>query len=361
MKNQYMINVVHRKRHYVTAILTVIIVSALSYPFADVIGYRAVALLLLFTVSLLSLRMDLFPVLAGAAASALIWNFFFIPPHFTFHIGTMEDGLMFAMYFIVALLNGVFSARIRRAEKKMRQKEERARAAKLYDTIFNSLSHELRTPIASLLGASENLLTNKRLTEEMKQKLYSEIETSAERLNRLVDNLLNMSRLESGSIKPKWEWCDVNELLFSAVNRLDKELSNHKVGVNIPQNLPLVLLDFGLMEQALFNLLYNASIYTPDNSEIEITGNFEGQLCIITIADNGHGFPNDDMELVFGKFYRTKGSKSGGTGLGLSIVKGIVEAHDGTIKLENRPSGGAKFTIQIPTKGMNINNLEIDK
>ncbi|MCU0345977.1 MAG: DUF4118 domain-containing protein, partial [Saprospiraceae bacterium] len=254
---------------YAFSLAAIVAVALACYPVAGVIGYRSVALLLLFAVSVLSLRMSLRPVMAAATASALIWNFFFIPPQFTFHIGSMEDGLMFAMYFIVALLNGVFSARIRRAEEQARQKEERARAAKLYDTLFNSLSHELRTPIATILGASDNLLSeNTKLPESSKQELFKEINTASERLNRLVDNLLNMSRLDSGFIQPKLDWCDVRELVFTVLNGLKKELAAHKLEVNIPENLPLFKLDFGLMEQVLTNILYNASLYTPTGAAI---------------------------------------------------------------------------------------------
>lgn len=339
--------------------LAVVAVAALvCYPFAGVIGYRSVALLLLFVVSVLSLRMSLRPVLAAATLSALAWNFFFIPPQFTFHIGSVEDGLMFGMYFIVALLNGVFSARIRRAEELARQKEERARAAKLYDTLFNSLSHELRTPIATILGASDNLLSaNDSLSEGNKQELFREINTASERLNRLVDNLLNMSRLDSGFIQPQLDWCDVRELVFTVINGLKKELAAHKIEVDIPENLPLFKLDFGLMEQVLTNILYNASVYTPAGAQISVHCEAADNQCVIVVVDAGPGFPKCDIELVFEKFYRSKNARTGGVGLGLSIAKGFVDAHHGSIQLENVPGGGAKFRIAIPSEKLEIEKL----
>ncbi len=341
-------------RQYGFSLAVVTAVAILSYPLADIIGYRSVALLLLFALSLLSLRMSLYPMLAAAAVSAMVWNFFFIPPQFTFHIDSVEDGLMFAMYFIVALLNGVLNARIRRAEELARQKEDRANAAKLYDTIFNSLSHELRTPIASILGASDNLLTNSRLSEELKQNLYTEISTSSERLNRLVDNLLNMSRLDSGFLQPKLDWCDLGELFAAVTRGLEKELKNHQLEVEVPDELPLFKLDFGLMEQVLTNILYNASLYTPPGGKISLLGKLADNQCVITVKDKGPGLKPADIDHVFEKFYRPKEARTGGLGLGLSIAKGFTEAHGGTISVENAADGGAVFTLRIPTEVLSV-------
>ncbi len=346
------------RRQFFVSFLVISLMSVTCIPIADFFGYRAVALVLLLSVSLLALRMSLYPVLLAATLGALIWNFFFIPPQFTLHISNLEDLLMFGMYFIVALLNGVFSTRIRKAEEMAIQKEERESAAKLYDTIFNSLSHELRTPLATIIGASDNLISHEtQLGEENKQQLITEINTAAERLNRLVDNLLSMSRLDSGSIKPRFIWCDLKELVFKVLNELSKELQGFNIRLNIPENLPLFKLDFGLMEEVLINIIYNASIYTPRGTEITVTCGALDNRCIIEILDNGPGFPKGDLELVFEKFFRSKNSRTGGIGLGLSIAKGFVDAHNGTINLENAPNGGAKFTISIPAETMDVDNV----
>ena len=338
------------KQSYFISVTIICLVSAICYPFTALIGYRTVALILLFTVSLLAMKLSLYPVLLAAFLSALIWDFFYIPPHFTFLVSKSEDMLMLGMYFIVAMLNGVLTSRIKHFEGLAIQREERVNALKLYDTIFNSISHEFRTPIATILGASDNLLTqNAKFDETTKQKLYQEISTATERLNRLVDNFLNVSRLESGSIRPKLDWCDINELLYSVVNRLEKELINHQVTVKVPQNIPFFKLDFALMEQAIYNIVYNGSIYTPKNSTITLTAANLSNQCFITIADNGKGFTQHDLEQVFAKFYRSNEEKTGGLGLGLSITKGLIEAHGGTIRVENVAGSGSLFTITIPT------------
>lgn len=339
------------KYPYFLSIISVCLVSILCYPFVYLIGYRAVALLLLFTVSLLAMKLSLYPVLVAAGLSALIWDFFYIPPHFTFLVSKSEDVLMLVMYFIIAILNGVLTSRIKYFETLAIQREERVNALKLYDTLFNSISHEFRTPIAAILGASDNLLTqNSKFDESTKQKLYQEINTATERLNRLVGNLLNVSRLESGTIRPKLDWCDVSELLYSVVNSLKKELSNHEVVLKIPENIPYFKLDFALMEQAIYNIVYNGTIYTPKKSTITLSVANLSNQCFITIADNGKGFPQDDLGQVFEKFYRSNEEKTGGLGLGLSITKGFIEAHGGTIKVENVAGSGSLFTIIIPTE-----------
>ena len=263
------------------------------------------------------------------------------------------------MYFIIAMVHAVLTYKIRQIQKDARKKEEKANTLKLYNTLLNSLSHELRTPIATIIGASDNLLMNaNKLTDDNKANLLSEISLASLRLNQQVENLLNMSRLESGFIQPKKDWCDVNELIYASIKHMEDHSDDHKIVVQVKENLPLFKLDVGLMEQVLYNLISNAIIYTPVNSTVIITADCAGNNCIIIVEDDGKGFPAEEKEKAFEKFYRLKYSKTGGTGLGLSIAKGFVEAHNGTIRLESSNSGGAKFTIEIPTEISSLNDLK---
>ena len=360
-----------RESHYFISILIVCSVAALCFPFTEWIGYHSVALLLLLTVSVLAMRFSLYPVLLAATLSALIWDFFFIPPLFTFTVSSKEDVLLLIMYFVVALLNGVFNYKLRQFEHISRQKEERETAIKLYNTLFDSLSHELRTPIATILGATDALQENdEKLTKFAKHELTSEITNAALRLNTQFENLLNISRLDSGFIKPNMEWCDVNELVYNVLNKNQKKLTQHQTLIDIPDDLPLVRLDFGLMEQVLGNLISNAANYTAPQSLISIQAylikEHEGSMTDdenddnslvdtetnklhIEISDNGNGIPEDEIELIFDKFYRLKNTQSGGTGLGLFIAKGFVEAQGGSIKVLNKQDKGALFIIELPT------------
>ncbi len=167
-----------------------------------------------------------------------------------------------------------------------------------------------------------------------------------------------MSRLETGFIKLKKDWVDLNELVYDVINRLHQDLEFHHVIVDIEDNLPLFKLDFGLMEQVIKNLLMNALTYTPKGSTIKIIGSCVDDNCIIKIEDNGNGFPAQEIDKVFDKFYRLENTQPGGTGLGLSIVKGFIEAHDGKITLENKEPSGARFLIEIPTRTSYIKNLK---
>jgi two-component system sensor histidine kinase KdpD len=336
------------------------------------------AFVLLLAVSLIAVIFDIIPVLLAALLSALTWDFFFIPPRFTFRVTSAEDALLLLMYFVIALINSILTHRIRRFEKLARQKEEKANTIKLYNTLLNSLSHELKTPLATIVGAADNLLNEpRRLSDVNKRNLVVEISMASLRLNRQVENLLSMSRLESGFIQPKKDWCDINEMIYAVVNRLEANLKNYDLKIMIEENLPLYKLDYGLIEQVLYNLVYNATIYTPEFSELYIIAKNnsnriyqldpddtmqsriarETDYLTLIIEDRGPGFPEDELEKVFDKFYRLKNSKTGGTGLGLSIVKGFVEAHRGIVILENVPHG-ARFTIEIPTEVSYIKNLK---
>jgi K+-sensing histidine kinase KdpD len=224
-----------------------------------------------------------------------------------------------------------------------------AESERLYTTLFNSISHEIRTPITTLLGASETLMEDAVGGQpKVRRELAQEIQSAAERLDHVVQNLLAMTRLESGLIQPKLDWTDVHDVVNSSLHKLKKELSGHSLSIDISPSLPLVKLHFGLMEQVLVNLLRNAATHTPNASTISINAFADGTHCVITVSDNGPGFPEDSLRRVFEKFYRVPGSRPGGVGLGLSIALGFVQAQKGSIVVENCDGGGAKFTIRLP-------------
>jgi two-component system, OmpR family, sensor histidine kinase KdpD len=480
---------------YLITSLIVIMASVVSFLLKDLIGYQVVSFVLLFLVSILALFYGTGPILLAATISALIWDFFFIPPPYTLHIERPVDVLMLIMFFIIALMNGILTSRVRDQEKKIRIREERTHALyqltreltmttgfeevskiatryiqkyfnldcaiflkndqghfhnriqndtkielsenelsiaawvfrnsvkagkftdtlpsteftfyplsgnndnmgviavkhpqvftqgedqfweaflsqisgkyereflwnaakkafllsesdKLYKTLFNSISHELRIPVATIMGASDSLLTQ-GYPDEIKLNLYSEINKASVRLNRLIENLLNMSRLESGRITPRPDWCDVHDLANKIASNLNQELLPFNFQAVIPPDMPLVQIDFGLIEQALHNLVLNATQNAPTGTTIRIKFFYDNGFLIVKVMDRGKGFPESELSSVFNKFYRGKDASAGGTGLGLSIVKGFVEAHQGSVIAENRQNGGAIFTIKIPVK-----------
>jgi two-component system, OmpR family, sensor histidine kinase KdpD len=481
-------------RQYLIATFVVIATSLICYFIQSFIGYQVVSFALLFAVSILAFFCGTGPVLLSATLSAIIWDFFFIPPPFTLHIDRPVDMLMLLMFFIIALLSGVLTSRIKRQQMKIRIREERTNALyqltkelstangidevvniakndikkyfnlnsriilrndegkldykvygdtkvnlakndisvaewtfqhsskagrhtdtlpsgkytfyplkgnqmnlgviavqldvvftqgeeqfweafvsqisgkfereylrnltkqafvltesdKLYKTLFNSISHELRIPVATIMGASDSLIATQH-SPEITSELSIEIFKASKRLNRLIENLLNMSRLESGHIKPRLDWCDIHDIVNKVTESLQEELRPFALHIVIPQDMPLVRLDFGLMEQVLYNLLYNATQYASSSTSLRIKAFYDNGIITIQVMDRGPGFPPAEIGLIFNKFYRVEGSGAGGTGLGLSIAKGFVLAHNGTIVAENRQNGGAKFTIRIPS------------
>jgi two-component system sensor histidine kinase KdpD len=230
---------------------------------------------------------------------------------------------------------------------------------RLYKSLFNSISHELRIPVATIMGSSDTLLSGE-FDKDTNMHLYIEINKASERLNRLIDNLLNMSRLESGRITPKLDWHDVNDLANKVIVVLKNELEKFNLEISIPDDMPLVKIDFGLMEHVLHNLVLNATQYSKPGTTIRIKMYYDHQSFIMQVMDRGPGFPPDELQNVFNKFYRLDGSISGGTGLGLSIVRGFVQAHNGNVTIENRKNGGSIITVKIPAEIHDMKNIKLE-
>lgn len=488
---------------YFMASLAVTITAAIFFLVKNFVGYQVVSFVLLFVVSILAFFFGTGPILLASTLSSLMWDYLFIPPPYTLHVERPEDMLMLIMFFIIALLNGVLTSRVKSQEMKIRIREQRTHALyqlakeltttngitevlelaiadirkyfkfesaiflkdetgrlekqtrhetgllfsenewsvadwtfrhsakagkftetlpsgnftfyplkgnventgvvallqtkaftqgeeqfwegflpqisgkiereflreaarnayilnesdKLYKTLFNSISHELRIPVATIMGASDTLIAQD-YTPETRKVLLDEINTAAVRLNRLIENLLNMSRLDSGRLTPRIDWCDLNDLANKVIHTLSAELQPFHIHCVLPDDMPLVQLDYGLMEQVLHNLLLNASQHAPEGSNIRMKFFYDNGVLVIEIMDRGPGFTPADLPMVFNKFYRGELAIAGGTGLGLSIVKGIVEAHKGTISAENRANGGARITIKIPTKISEISDIQ---
>lgn len=312
-------------------------------------------------VSLEAMLMDIVPVLISAFLSALIWNFFFIPPIFTFHIDHAEDVLMFFLYFIIALVNAVLTSQIRKEEKKSIDKKEKENTIKLYSAFFNSLSHELRTPISSIISAIDMLKDNfNTFSLEKNKEILGYISSDILRLNKQVHNMLNMSRLESGHLKLKLEWLDINDLINSAISKTRQVFDKCIIIFDENKNIPLVKLDNSILEQAVINILINAFQHNEEKINVQINAFVLNNFFVIEIEDNGTGIPEDNLLLIFNKFYRSDETRTGGTGLGLSISKGFIEALNGTLDVENVSPHGLKFTIKIKVEIKEINKIDYE-
>ncbi|MBC8009249.1 MAG: DUF4118 domain-containing protein, partial [Burkholderiales bacterium] len=249
--------------------------------------------------------------------------------------------------------------------EQLRVASESARLAseseKLHRALLDSVSHELKTPLAVITGSAEALLAlNLKLvpstaiseTNEAAcaASFVSEIALAARRLQRLVNNLLDVTRLESGALRPRLDWCDLRDIINAALDATADLRREHPTTVNLPDDLPPVRGDFALLEQAVFNLLHNAAAHTPAGTAIEVTAHIDtlDREAWITVADRGPGLPAAHAAQIFDRFARGNPARAGGLGLGLSIVRGFAEAHGGRIEASANPGGGARFTLYVP-------------
>ncbi|MBK1839175.1 sensor histidine kinase KdpD [Azospirillum sp. YIM B02556] len=227
-----------------------------------------------------------------------------------------------------------------------------AETERLRSALLTSISHDLRTPLASILGSATSLVSYGPMMDEADRRdLAATIQEEAERLNRFIANLLDMTRLESGAIRPRTGAVDLSEVVGSALERMSRILAGHRVEVDLAAGLPMVDIDAVLIEQALFNLLDNAGKYAPAGSLITVRGRQDGGFVRIEVLDEGGGLPPEDVERIFDKFYRVHAQdrQRAGTGLGLAICRGFVEAMGGTVTAGNRRDrSGAVFTLTLP-------------
>jgi two-component system, OmpR family, sensor histidine kinase KdpD len=227
-------------------------------------------------------------------------------------------------------------------------------AEKLQNALLNSISHDLRTPLVSIMGALTSLETDDSLAASARQSLVETAREEADRLNRLVGNLLDMTRLESGALQVKRDECDVQDLVGTALGQMESRLTERAVRVEVAPGLPPVSADFVLIVHVLINLLDNALKYSPENSPLEIRARLEANEAQVAVLDRGFGIPPDDLARVFDKFFRVQRPRQvTGTGLGLAICKGIIEAHGGRIWAASREGGGTVMTFGLPLEVSN--------
>jgi two-component system sensor histidine kinase KdpD len=242
--------------------------------------------------------------------------------------------------------------RARLAEQAQRSELLQA-TEKLQTSLLNSISHDLRTPLVAITGALSSLdEDNGTLDDASRRALIENARSESDRLNRLVGNLLNMTRIESGAIILNHEPGDIQDVIGTTLEQLGSRVAEHEIKVNVPDDFPLVPMDFTLIVQVVVNLLDNAVKYSPKGSLIEVSALLVDDNVRLQIADRGVGVPPEDLPRIFDKFYRVQRPESvSGTGLGLSISKGIVEAHHGNIYARARAGGGTVVIVELPLNG----------
>jgi two-component system sensor histidine kinase KdpD len=225
-----------------------------------------------------------------------------------------------------------------------------AEAEQVRSTLLSSVSHDLKTPLAVIAGATSSLLESESLPPETRRQPLETVSEKAARLNRLLDNILQMSQIDAGAVTPNRQWHVLEEIVGSALHRTRKDLANRPVNVRLPDDLPLVWVDGLLVEQLLVNLLENASRYTPPGKPVHVAASIDGEWLRLAVSDEGPGLPPGAEHRIFEKFFRGLLVADGGrgTGLGLAICRAIAKSHGGEISASNRPAGGAEFVIRLP-------------
>jgi two-component system sensor histidine kinase KdpD len=347
-----------RLQQWLLSICLVIVVSFGFYISGGFFGYRIVSFGLLTTVAFLALVVDIYPVLVSALLSALIWNFFFIPPIFTFHIENSEDIFMFFSFFILASVHAALTQKIRRAQLRNRELQEQDKLLSFYNTFWNSLSHELKTPISTIMG-SVDLLRNKELqiSGVQREQLTFEIERACARLQNQVENLLAMNRLDAKIHFLRLDWYDVSELISTLLHREFDTEAQARINITLSDSSPLVKIDSMVFDLILKNLIQNALRYSPKQEKIQVLVQSNSDELFLSVKDKGIGIAAEQQQLVFNRFYRVSNSQTGGVGLGLSIVKGFVELHGGTVTLISEINSGTEFQIVIPCSTSFLKNL----
>ncbi len=288
------------------------------------------------------------PALISSFLGVLFLDYFAIPPYYTLAVTNSQSWITLTVMLVVSLVISALATKSRESEKHRAAAEDE----KNRNALLSAVSHDLKTPLTGILGAASGLLEDRgTLSGEERRQLTRSIYDEADRLKHLVQNLLDMTRLEAGALEPKREWQSLEELVGVAVNQLQSGLAAHPLEVRLQPDLELAFVDGLLVEQLLINLLENAVNHTPVGTPIQLSVSEAGGRVVLEVADRGGGLAPGEEIAIFEKFAQGKRSGGKGAGLGLSICRAIVLAHGGGIQASNREGGGALFAAWLPTGG----------
>jgi two-component system sensor histidine kinase KdpD len=309
-----------------------------------------IAMVYVLAVVIVALRFPRGPAIATALLSVLAFDFVFVPPSGTFTVDDIQYVLTFAIMMAVALVISRLVQNVQRRAAAQAALELAAETERIRNALLASISHDLRTPLAVMAGASSSLAeSGEQLSADERRELATSVFEEARRMSEHVAKILQMTRLENDAITAERDWASIPEIVGAVLQRLHERLATHRVIVEVPSDLPLVRVDAALIEQALGNLLENAANHTPPGTVVRVRAERRTDDVAITVEDYGGGIPDADVARVFDKFHHgTAEGAAGGVGLGLAICRAIVRLHDGQAWAERVPGGGTAFRFTLP-------------
>ena len=329
----------------VAVVVTIVVVGALD---TAVPGLQTLVLLYVVPITVAATRWGFGPAITAALASALGHDILFIEPVGSLTIARTDEALGLVLLLFTALVNSHLAVLARRGADRAHEAEIARRSDALKTALLRTVSHDLRTPLASIKASVSGLRQpDARYSHEDEAELLAAIEEEADRLTRLVTDLLDASRLEAGALTPDCRPHDLAELVDTVVRRLQPLLGDRPLAVEIPETLPSVPFDYTQIDRVVTNLLENAAVHTPPGTPLAIRIRPDGDEIRVEVSDNGPGVPPEERERLFRPFERGQ-TGARGSGLGLAIARGFAEAHGGRIWVETVPSGGARFVVALP-------------
>jgi two-component system, OmpR family, sensor histidine kinase KdpD len=331
--------------------------SAALVPWRDDVARSAPALVFVLVVVGAALAGGRGAALVTAVGAALAFNLAFIPPYWTFEVDVLEDLIALAVFVVVAAVVGTLVAR--EAQQRRSAEQHAAEAARLSvleqvdqqrAALLRSVSHDLRTPLSTIRAVTSDLRAGAAYDPATRNDLLELVVDEAERLDRIVANLLSMSRIEAGAFQPKRQAVALDELIGAGVARLDSVLRQRRVEVHVPDGLPLADADYSQLDQVVTNLLENAARHSPPGSTITVEAGPHNGMLTVAVQDEGPGVPAADRQRVFLPFWHAPGAST--SGVGLSICQAIVGAHGGTIEVADSPHG-ARIVFTVPVRSDN--------
>lgn len=326
--------------NYAGAVLACLSSAGIAKLLAQWVDPANIVMLFLLAVFLVAWRLGRGPALLAAFLAVALFDFLFIQPHFSFAVADAQHLITFAVMLAVALVTGQLAAVARERLRYMEMVQEtrmQAEAERLRHSILASLSHDLRTPLAALVGLADTLALAQPPLPPPHDETARALRDQAQSLAEMVNNLLELARLTQGRQPLNREWQPLEEIVGAAIQRLGPVLKTHPLSIALAPDLPLLEFDAVLLERVLGNLLDNAAKHTPPGTPIVIEARVRGEAAEVSVRDSGPGFPPEAAS-----------GAAAHNGLGLSICQAIVGAHGGKLRVENGPDGGARVTFTLP-------------